>query len=215
MKCYRCGSWPCTCKDGIFIIHGDCREVLPQLPAVDAVLTDPPYGIAGIWRGGGGGASSWRIPATETHRWDTSTVDAVLHLPKLGECIIWGGNYYSLPPSRCWLIWDKRQPDTWTTGQAELCWTNLDRPVRVFRMSQAEAYGRMGKQHPSQKPIELILWCMKWICKGCVFDPFAGSGTTLVAAKQLGRRCIGIEIEERYCEIAANRLRQEVLQFTD
>ena len=197
--------------EGITIYHGDCRDILPTLEPVDLVLTDPPYGIGDKWNGGAGGKSSWRIPAVETHKWDMKTVEGVLDLPSIGECIIWGGNYYALPPVRCWLIWDKKQPDTWTTAQAEMAWTNFDRPTRVFRMAQCEAYGTMNKVHPSQKPIELMRWCLKWSMGNTILDPFMGSGTTLRAAKDFGRKAIGIEIEEKYCEIAAKRLSQEVL----
>lgn len=200
---------------GITIFHGDCREVLPTLPKVDLVLTDPPYGLGELWNGGGGGAkSSWRFAAGEAKSWDMETVDdAVDLLPSMAdEVIIWGGNYYRLPPSRCWLVWDKKQPDTWTTGQAELAWTNLDRPVRAFRLCQAEAHAEMvAKSHPTEKPLSLFCWCLKWTIGRTVLDPFMGSGTTLRAAKDLGRKAIGIEINERYCEIAAKRLSQEVL----
>ena len=197
----------------VTIYHGDCHEILPYIGSVDLVLTDPPYGIADIWKGGAGGKTSWRIPASETHAWDQQTaqnaIDMILDMTT--TAIIWGGNYYHLPLSRAWLVWDKKQNDAWTTGQAELAWSNLDQPIKVFRMAQCEAH-RNGTQHPSEKPIELILWCMKW-ADGDVIDPFMGSGTTLRAAKDLGRKAIGIEIEERYCEIAAKRMAQEVLNF--
>ena len=129
--------------------------------------------------------------------------------------VIWGGNYYALPPTRCWFLWDKKQNDQWTTAQAEMAWTNVDRPVRTFRMAQAEAHGGMHKEHPTQKPIELMTWCvaMTRAEPATILDPFMGSGTTLRAAKDLGRKAIGIEIEERYCEIAARRMGQEVLDF--
>lgn len=201
---------------GITIYHGDCREILPCLGPVDLVLTDPPYGLGDRWNGGGGGKkSSWRFDPQEAKKWDGSTVGIVLTLPSIAkECIIWGGNYYALPPSRCWLVWDKKQPDNWTTGQCELAWTSIDRPVRAFRMCQAEAHLAMNnKEHPTEKPLALMRWCLKWPnnTEAAIVDPFMGSGTTLVAAKQLGRRAIGIEIEERYCEIAAKRLAQEML----
>jgi len=203
-------------KDGITIYHGDCREILAGLGAFDAIVTDPPYGIADKWAGGAGGKSSWRIPAKETHGWDRTPSDRLADaLPHGRSAIVWGGNFYSLPPTRCWLIWDKKQPDTWTTGQAEMAWTNLDRTTRVFRMAQCEAHepeqmdGK--KSHPAQKPLDLMRWCLKWVEAETILDPFMGSGTTLVAAKLEGRRAVGIEVEERYCEIAAKRLSQGVL----
>ena len=197
------------------IYHADCRDILPLIEPVDLVLTDPPYGLGELWQGGGGSLkSSWRFHPSEAQSWDSSTVDGVEHLPKHGRsCVIWGGNYYPLPPSRCWFLWDKKQNDQWTTAQAEMAWTNVDRPVRMFRMSQAEFATYDCKEHPTQKPIHLMRWCITMVPGDpkTILDPFMGSGTTLRAAKDLGRKAIGIEIEERYCEIAAKRLSQMVL----
>ena len=195
------------------LYHGDCLEIMPNLEPVDLVLTDPPYGIGNIWKGGAGGASSWKIKATETHKWDMKTSDGVESLVKIKTVIIWGGNYYNLPPTRCWFVWDKKQPDTWTTGQAEIAWTNIDKPIRVFRMAQCEAHSTMNKQHPSQKPVALMMWCLKWVPNDIVIDPFFGSGTTAIACERLNRRWIGIEIEERYCQIAVKRIEKERSQL--
>lgn len=171
--------------NAVTIYHGDARELLPSLGCFDLVLTDPPYGL---------GESMRRSSTTE-----------------------WGGNYYALPPSRCWFIWDKKMNDQWTTGQAELAWTNLDRPVRTFRLSQVEAHVEMGtKLHPTQKPESLISWCFAMTRDdtiATVLDPFMGSGTTLRVAKDRGLQAIGIDAEERYCEIAAKRCAQEVLEL--
>jgi site-specific DNA-methyltransferase (adenine-specific) len=204
--------------DGTCVIyHGDCREILPGLPPADLILTDPPYGLGDLWNGGGGTSkSSWRFNPAEAKAWDGATVDDVVHgLPSLARhVVIWGGNYYAIPATRCWFLWDKKQNDQWTTAQAEMAWTNLDRPVRTFRMSQVEAHTDMHKEHPTQKPIRLMTWCIAMVrdhTVETVLDPFMGSGTTLRAAKDMGRKAIGIELEERYCEIAARRLAQEVL----
>jgi DNA modification methylase len=200
------------------IYNGDCRDILPLIPRFDLLLTDPPYGLGDKWNGGGGGEkSSWSFNPGEAKQWDMETSDAVPAAIKVAEhAIIWGGNYYHLPPSRCWLLWDKKQPDTWTTGQAEMAWTTIDRPVRVFRLAQCEAHGQMGhKCHPTQKPLSLMQWCLKWVDAQTILDPFMGSGTTLVAAKLEGRKAVGIEISEKYCEIAANRLRQSVFAFDE
>jgi len=203
-------------ESGITIYNADCREILPYLPKVDLVLTDPPYGLGELWQGGGGGEkSSWGFKPSEAMAWDMIAPEWVAELPALAEeAIIWGGNYFVLPPSRRWLIWDKKQPDTWTTGQAEMAWTNLDGTVRVFRYAQCELANDEDKKHPTQKPLKLIQWCLKWSkTTGLILDPFMGSGTTLVAAKNLGRRAIGIEIEPKYCEIAVQRLAQKVMDF--
>lgn len=187
---------------------GDCRDILPTLPKVDAVITDPPYGLGDKWQGGGGkGKSSWAFNPAEAMAWDGETVDAVLTLPSLApEVVIWGGNYYALPPSRCWLLWDKKQNDQWTTGQAEMAWTNLDRPVRVFRFAQCEQANEGEKMHPTQKPLTLMTWCLKWVTGRTILDPFMGSGTTGAACMNLGRKFIGIEREPKYFDIACRRI---------
>jgi hypothetical protein len=133
--------------------------------------------------------------------------------------VLFGANHYAdrLPARRGWLVWDKRDGDGPTDqSDAEMAWTNVLSVVRVFsaRWRGAMRQGREqieGRQHVNQKPVALMAWVLSLVPAGAVLDPFAGSGSTLVAAKEAGRRAIGIEIEERYCEIAANRCRQEVL----
>lgn len=202
--------------DAVTIYHGDCRDVVPAISRPDLILTDPPYGLGELWRGGGGEhtKTSWRFNPAEARAWDACPDEFVLALWRYADhLIIWGGNYYSLPPARCWFLWDKKQNDQWTTAQAEMAWTNIDRPVRVFRMSQVEAHSSMHKEHPTQKPLALMSWCIEMarLAGGVVLDPYMGSGTTLRAAKDRGLKAIGIEIDERYCEIAAKRMAQEVL----
>lgn len=189
---------------------GRAEDVLPSLPKVDALICDPPYGLGDKWQGGGGGKKSrWVFHPSEAHSWDGETCDIIYDaIPLASHIIIWGGNYYKLPPSRCWLVWDKCQPDTWTTGQCELAWTNLDRPVRAFRMCQAVAHSEMvNKVHPTQKPLSLMLWCFKWLprCE-TVLDCFAGSGTTVVAAVKLGMSAIAIEQDLKYFDVMCRRV---------
>ena len=205
-------KWTSECGT-VTLYCGDCLEILPTLSpgSVDAVVTDPPYGLGDKWNGGAGGAkSSWRIPASEAKAWDMQTASGVEDLASFKECIVWGGNYYKMPPSRCWLVWDKKQPDTWTTGQCELAWTNFDRPVRAFRMATCEFHGIEQKKHPTQKPIALMQWCLKWVSSNEILDPFMGSGTTGVAAVRLGRKFIGIELEPKYFAIAKRRIQDEL-----
>lgn len=208
-------------EKGIQIYHGDCCEILPSLPSVDLVLTDPPYGI---------GRDGMR-PSTSSHGgrkpyeflgWDSEsptpdTFDAIFAAST--NQIIWGANYFtrSLPPSMGWLFWDKGQRICGSDG--ELAFTSFDCALRVFTFNRVELM-LDGAYHPTQKPLKLIKCCIAHADKQVGFplietilDPYAGSGSTLRAAKDLGRKAIGIEIEERYCEIAANRLRQQVLQF--
>lgn len=193
---------------------GDCASLLPLLPKADAIITDPPYGLGDKWQGGGGSrGSSWKFDPAEAMSWDGTTVDAVAGLPALADqVIVWGGNYYSLPPSRCWLVWDKKQNDQWTTGQAELAWSSIDRPVRVFRLAQCEQANEGPKSHPTQKPLSLMVWCLKWVDGRTVLDPFMGSGTTGVACQKVGRRFIGIERDPGYFEMACKRISDAMSQ---
>jgi DNA modification methylase len=134
------------------------------------------------------------------------------------SAIIFGGNYYLLPPSPCWLVWDKDNGAN-DFADCELAWTNFERAVRKFRWRWCGAIQEIQDKrrtdvrvHPTQKPIALMKWCLGFAPNAkTVLDPFMGSGTTLRAAKDLGIKSIGIEIEEKYCEIAVKRLRQEIL----
>lgn len=192
---------------GCTIYHGDCRDLLPHLEA-DVVVTDPPYGHgADRWTGG-----TWaKNPIYGLIKtWDSVVTPIEILMSALAgrEGIVWGGNYFPLPVSRCWLAWMKasRMP---TLADMELAWTSFNKPSKAFD----EQRNPDGKRwHPTQKPLSLMKWCVR-MTKGVILDPFMGSGTTLRAAKDLGRSCIGIEIEESYCEVAAKRLSQEVLDL--
>lgn len=206
-------------QDGIAIYHADCRDVLPTLEPVDLVLTDPPYGIgaalnlrANTRRGNALCASSdYGFADWDDTPPDPDTMDRVISAG--AKAIVWGGNYYQLGRSSCWLVWDK-ETGTNYYADAELAWTNLDGAVRLMRHQWKGMFRASDdpRTHPTQKPEAVMLWCLSF-APGSVLDPFMGSGTTLVAAKQLGRKAIGIEIEERYCEIAAQRLAQGVLDL--
>ena len=183
--------------------HGDCREILPTLPKVDAVITDPPYGLGNRLHGGKGEWSGQFEVAPEGDRAITGDgiVEAFANYP---AAIVWGGNYYQLPPVRGWLLWDKMQEHS--SGHAEMAWTNLDIPVRTFRYARAQLASE-GKEHPTQKPVPLMLWCLSFLPNAkSVLDPFMGSGTTGVAAMKLGRKFIGIEREPKYFDIACERI---------
>ncbi|MCW1431423.1 DNA-methyltransferase [Novosphingobium sp. JCM 18896] len=188
---------------------GDCREVLPTLGKVDAVVTDPPYGLGDKWQGGAAGTkASWKLNDGGSEMgWDVEApTEVVLGLPDLAEhSIIWGGNYFSLPPRRGWLLWDKIVRE-FTSGHAELAWTTLDQPVRAFNFAHAQLASE-GKSHPTQKPLRLMKWCLGFLPDAqTILDPFMGSGTTGVAAVQMGRQFIGIEREPKYFDIACKRI---------
>lgn len=209
--------------DHCTIYNADCREVLPHLEPVDLVLTDPPYGIGEA--AGKNKSRSKRYPARDYGNlsWDNQRVDPDLILLALGLCkraIIWGGNCYAdiLTPQSCWLVWDKINGES-DFADCELAWSSLKQAVRMRRHLWNGMMRKGGEQrhHPTQKPLDLMKWCILKADKdgdnSSVLDPFMGSGTTLVAAKNLNRRAIGIEREEKYCEIAAKRLAQEVFNF--
>jgi site-specific DNA-methyltransferase (adenine-specific)/modification methylase len=198
------------------LYHGDCLEILPTLPKVDAVITDPPYGILNLAGEGstsavrksprqqGSGTLKNRLLNVSDVRWDIAPAPEVFDALRAASStqIIWGGNYFPLPPARGMLVWDKEQP--WENfSQVEIAWTNLPCPAGLFRESATR--GTPDKQHPTQKPINLMRWCVDRT-NGVVLDPFMGSGTTGVACMQLGRKFIGIEIERKYFDIACERI---------
>jgi len=192
---------------GIVIYHGEARAVLPSLEPVDLLLTDPPYGI--------GINKSHRLSTSRgfgSDTWDAEPVpDWLLKMAcwQAKQRIVWGGNYYDLPPARCFLIWDKLN-DGRDFADCEYAWTDIDAVARIFRMRPMNMDG--GKVHPTQKPEALMCWALSLAPDArTVLDPFMGSGTTLVACKRLGRACVGIEREERYCEEAVKRLSQGAL----
>jgi site-specific DNA-methyltransferase (adenine-specific) len=193
----------------VILFYGDNNDFVADKTM--AFITDPPYGINKKWKrkwhGNNGASRLWdgKIPI-----WDESTpVESVLKWKDTAsESIIWGGNFYPLESSRCWFIWDKLQPNR--GAECELAWTNLECPPRVFRMSRIDAYFNktiFKKEHPNEKPIQLMEWCLEKINKKLiVFDPFAGCGSTLIAAKRMGRKSIGVEKDRSYCEVIKKRL---------
>lgn len=182
----------------------DCRDVLPTLPKVDAVITDPPYGI--------GIASNPVRQMHENMKWDDSmpSYEILQACIKLGHvAIVWGGNYFGLPAAQCFLVWDKLQPQEFSLAMCEMAWTNKKSPAKLYRQSVLS----YKKEHPTQKPVELLVWCIEQSgSPQSVLDPFMGSGTTGVACAQRGRRFIGIEREPKYFDIACRRIEQAYAQ---
>lgn len=197
------------------LILGDCREVLPTLSGVDAVVTDPPYGLGKLWSVGGDG--EWPLRDKDMKHggnWDAQKLSWLERelFRHFGSCdlIVWGGHLYDFPPARGWLVWDKMQEHS--TGHCELAWSNVDQPIRRFNYARAQLASEI-KEHPTQKPVALMQWCLGFLPDAnTILDPFMGSGTTGVACARLGRRFIGIEIEERYFDIACRRIEQAYRQ---
>ncbi len=193
------------------LYHGDCREILPTLGKMDAVVTDPPYGIGedgGKFRGRLG--QNIRVHQKlnwDSHRPSKDIFDFILQMSD--HQIIWGGNYFAdmLPPSKGWLYWQKLMGGDFSDG--ELAWTNRDKALREFTCCPK---GK-GGDHPTQKPIQLMQWCLNFLPKAeTILDPFMGSGTTGVACVNLNRKFIGIELEQSYFDIACRRIEQAYKQ---
>lgn len=189
---------------------GDALEVMPTLDKVElpkgwAILTDPPYGInadCGIGR-------SDRIKFKDTKKsWDSSVAD-ISFLPDVPS-IVWGGNYFPLRPSRGFLIWDKNNYGR-DFADCEMAWVSMDMNARIFKMRPQNMDG--GKVHPTQKPVQLMKWCLSFLPDAdTILDPFMGSGTTGVACARMGRRFIGIELDEGYFDIACRRVEEAYKQ---
>ena len=192
---------------------GDCREVLPMLPAFDLILTDPPYGIG---EAAGKNKSRNQLAKARDYgndEWDSEPPPAwVIELirAKAQWQILFGGNYYNLPPSSCWLVWDKDNSGDF--ADCELAWTNLPKAVRrlVWRwngMLQQDMANKEVREHPTQKPVAVMRWALLQAKDAqAVCDPFMGSGTTGVACAQLGKAFTGIERERKYFDIACERI---------
>jgi DNA modification methylase len=200
--------------EGVTLYLGDCREILPTLAKADAVVTDPAYGI-----------NAARTRNSQKHGWTDFEVTGwdkertppdLVALAVAGgkHAIVWGGNYFTdaLPPSSKWLSWDKGQTD-FSLADFELAWCSFDGAARRIAYPRSLAL-QDGKEHPTQKPVEVMRWCIQKLPAGCksILDPFMGSGTTGVAAVKLGRKFTGIEIEPKYFDIACRRIADAMKQ---
>jgi site-specific DNA-methyltransferase (adenine-specific) len=198
------------------IYCGDCLELMKEIPdkSVDLVLTDPPYSVGWASRSKWGSDNCGKVTEYGKQEWDAKTPTKEYFT----ECIrvsknqiIFGGNYFELPASPCWIVWDKDNSADF--ADAELAWTSFESAVRIFKwrwngMLQEDMAHKEKREHPTQKPLPLMMWCLEKYSKPGmnVLDPFLGSGTTAVACKKLGRNYIGIEKEPAYVAIAEKRL---------
>lgn len=217
--------------DGITIWCGDCREILPKLHGFTAVVSDPPYGVsarAGMGGGDKGDGGMW-AGATIAGDRDVSTRDQALALANVPFAVLAAVRLPHPPGTKATVVWDKGEH----TGAGDLRlpwkpnfdlvhiggdgWRHARRGSGVIKFNAvAGCVGNRndGKRfHPFEKPVELMAHFIERAPGNCILDPFMGSGTTLRAAKDLGRPAIGIEVDEQWCEIAARRLQQEILQF--
>lgn len=198
-------------KHNLTLYLGDCVEVMREMPdtSIDAIITDPPYGINATHAGGRGmnGWTKYNTSAWDKERPSKEVFEELLRIGR--KVLIWGGNYFTdyLPPSMQWLVWDKGQRN-FSLADCELAWSSGRHAARVFTYPRALA-NREHKYHPTQKPVALMKWCMDMlnIPEGAtILDPFTGSGTTAIACIKTNRQFIGIEISEEYCELSAKRI---------
>lgn len=209
-------------RDGITIYCEDCEKVLPWLEPVDLLLTDPPYGI-----GEANGKPKQRSNLTFARdylndTWDTEPPKTWLIQQAIAvgqNAIVWGGNHLGLSGGSCWLVWDKDNSGDF--ADCELAWTSLSMAVRKFKwrwngmLQERGGDKKEQRVHPTQKPVPLMRWCIALAGEDVqtILDPFAGSGTTGIAARREGKRCILIEREEKYCEAAVKRLNNEPVKM--
>lgn len=214
MKPYYQDEW-------VTIYNADCREILPELPKVDLVLTDPPYGInydGSQFTKWNGQKQAWGKIINDSPDYDLSFL---FSYPRL---IVWGAEYLTqYINGGSWIIWDKRvneSNDRMIGNPIEMAWNSKGRLHKIYRIQHGgvvNADSILGnnavRYHPTQKPVTLFKRILNDNNSLAVIDPFLGSGTTCLAAKELGRKSIGIEISEKYCEIAAKRCMQTVMNF--
>lgn len=208
--------------DLVTLYCGNCQDVLPHLKGITALVTDPPYGV-GLKTNYGAQGRSCLAKSNDFGAGivgDNAPFDPT-HLLDYPRVVLFGGNHYAdrLPASPGWLVWDKldgltskREVGFNDQADVEMAWTNKRSPARLFShrwmgMLKASERGQR-RQHPTQKPVDLMRWVLQATTTpdDLICDPYAGSGSTLLAAASLGRRCVGIEIEERYCDVIAGRL---------
>jgi len=209
-------------KDNQTIFNADCLEILKEMPnkSVDLVLTDPPYGI-----GADKGVGGYGLSKTDKHyedNWDSFTpsqeyFDEILRIGK--KAVIFGGQFFAdkLPVNGHWIVWDKKGDIKFDNpfGDCELAWTNIDKKSvkKYVVIQQGFVAEERDRYHPTQKAVSVMGQILQDNTEDSdtILDPFLGSGTTLLACKQLGRKGIGIEISEKYAQIAKDRLAQDML----
>lgn len=190
------------------LIQGDCAEILPTLGKVDAVVTDPPYGIGRDGQkkttGGNGGRKAYDFKGWDVDRPAPEIFEAIIAMSD--HQVIWGGNYFAdlLPPTAGWIVWDKGQRIDQSDG--ELAYSSYGGALRIFTQNRV-ALMIEGAEHPTQKPLEVMRHSILHLKKvHMICDPFMGSGTTGVACVNLGRSFIGIERDPDYFDIAVRRI---------
>ena len=190
------------------IINADCLDILKQLPdkCIDLVLTDPPYGLNKKFKGGKSGKMNFNSIVDKGWDFtpDKEVFEEIVRVSK--NQIIWGGNYFAdmLPPSRCWIVWDKMIAEDFSLAMLELAWTSFDKNAKIFRYASERDF----RLHPTQKPLQLFKKCIAEYSKegDLIADFFSGSGTTAVACWELKRKFICVEKDFDYWKASCKRL---------
>ena len=179
----------------------------------DLAIVDPPYGIGNKLVDGGGTRKAKFDNNRDSVKWDeVPTDDYFKELFRVSKNqIIWGSNYFNLPPTRCNVIWDKMQ--IFTGSDFELAWTSFEKASKAFRMSRVEAYSK-GKIHPTQKPVALYKWLLEtYTSEGdLILDTHLGSGSIAIACHYMKRKLIGYEIDKEYYDAACKRFKEQTAQ---
>lgn len=195
----------------IKLFNMDCMEALREMEdnQFDLAIVDPPYGIGDKFKGGKSGKMQFNEVVDKG--WDVAPDDEYFkELMRISKNqIIWGGNYFDLPPTRCFIVWDKKISADFTLAMAELAWTSFDKLAKIYRLSMSET-----KQHPTQKPVKLYKWLLsKYAEKGqAILDTHLGSGSIAIACWDLGFDLCGYELDEDYYKAALNRLEEHKRQ---
>jgi DNA modification methylase len=214
---YEIGEHRLLCGDST---DSDLIEKLLEGKKPELLLTDPPYGIdyGGMLKGKGdgkGGADKNGWKSYDAPDWDKSKPEngVLQYLCQITESqIIWGGNYFTddLPPTMGWLIWDKGQRG-FSLADGEMAWTSFNNALRIKEYARAKA-NQEEKNHPTQKPQEIMQWCFEYADRHSkieiklVLDAYLGSGSTMVASHQLKRKCYGMELDPKYCDVIVKRM---------
>ena len=196
------------------IINADCLDILKQLPdkCIDLVLTDPPYGLGEKFKGGTNSKMN-KFNSIVDKGWDKApdkeVFDEIFRVSK--NQIIWGGNYFVLPSTRCFIVWDKLISPEFSLAMAEYFWTSFDKLAKIYRLSSEKT----DRIHPTQKPVGLFCKILNDYSNenDLILDCFSGSGTTAIACHKLKRRFICIEKDKDYYEASCKRLEEEQRQL--
>ena len=198
--------------EGINLIHGDSLQALKGYADnhFKIAIVDPPYGIGDKFKGGKTGKMNFNEVVEKD--WDkVPPMEYWEELMRVSENqIVWGGNYFPLPPSRCFIVWDKQISEDFSLAMAEMAWTSFDKLAKIYKLPTP----KNGKIHPTQKPIKLYKWLLhNYTNEGdLILDTHLGSGSIAIACHYMKRNLIGYEIDKEYYDAACKRFKEQTMQ---